>query len=377
MKLNFSKVAGFLLLIVLGGLSGYLVGKAGASAKDSLSALSLIVLALLFVPLFLFVIGIHEAGHAIAGILVNFDFRMFVIGPFMWEKQDAGWKFKWNKNVNTAGGMVACLPTGTTNLKNRFLVYIAGGPIASLLLAISAYITFRVLSMVFTDQSTLSQIALYALILMAILSAAIFVVTSIPMHAGGFYSDGGRILRLQRGGDTAHFDVLMLKIMSTSAGGTRPADLNASELEEALELGRKLNAPFIIYLHSYAHQANFDRGDYDSAEHHLKEYLRGVDTIPAGIQSIAWLDAAFFYAYARKDLQRATSYWSLFKPSAIIPKAQILAAEAALATLRNETERARGKAQAAIAELPNMIDKGISLALAEKLQNMLAHLDKE
>jgi len=38
---------------------------------------------------------------------------MYVIGPFLWAKEQNNWLFKWNKNVNTAGGLVICLPTDT------------------------------------------------------------------------------------------------------------------------------------------------------------------------------------------------------------------------------------------------------------------------
>jgi len=66
------------------------------------------------------VIAVHEMGHAIAGIAVKFDFKTYVVGPFMWEKDEIGWRFKWNRNVNTAGGLVICMPIGTENYPNDF-----------------------------------------------------------------------------------------------------------------------------------------------------------------------------------------------------------------------------------------------------------------
>lgn len=368
MKSTFAKFAGIALLVVLGVVAGYFAGKFGYSmAKDALSTTSVIALAILFIPLFLVVVGFHEMGHAIAGIWVKFDFRMYVIGPLMWEKEDAGWTFKWNRNVNTAGGMVICIPVGVDNLRRRFSVYAAGGPVASLLLATAGYISFRLLSGLLPSGSTIAQILLNSILLMSLLSAVIFLATVIPVHAGGFYSDGARILRLQRGGDTARFDILMLQIITSSTAGTRPAELAYEELTEALELARKLNAPFEVYLHSYFHQAAFDRGDIELAEKHLQDYVRGAESIPQGIRSVVWLDAAFFYAFARKDLQLANSYWDQFQPSAIIPKAQILATEAALAWLKKEKEIARNKTLSAISELPGMMDKGVRLALKTKL----------
>lgn len=368
MKSKLSKITGIILLMVLGGVAGYFAGRIGYNAaKGSLSSTSVMVLSALFIPIFLIVVGFHEAGHATAGMWMKFDFRMYVIGPLMWEKEETGWKFKWNRNVNISGGMVICIPVGSESLRRRFSIYAAGGPVASLLLASFGYLTYRLLSAFLPADNTSAQILLYAMMMMALLSMLIFLATVIPMKAGGFYSDGARILRLQRGGDTARFDILILKIIASSTGGTRPSELVYGELEEALALAKKLHAPFGVYLHSYFHQAAFDRGDIELAEKHLLDYIQGAASIPPGIRSVVWLDAAFFYAFAKRDIQRANSYWDQFQPSAIIPKAQILATEAALAWMKNEKEIAIEKTRSAIAELPNMMDKGVALALKTKL----------
>jgi hypothetical protein len=82
------------------------------------------------------------------------------------------------------------------------------------------------------------------------------------------------------------------------------------------------------------------------------------------------LDAAFFYAYARKDAQQAEHYWNKFIPSAIIPKAQVYATEAALNLLTNKKELINQKIEAALIELPNMIDKGVGIALKDQLLHL-------
>jgi tetratricopeptide (TPR) repeat protein len=209
-----------------------------------------------------------------------------------------------------------------------------------------------------------------------LLSLMIFIVTSIPMHMGGFYSDGARILRLQRGGDKARFDVLTLTIITSSVGGTRPKLLNISELEEALALANKLNEPFGVYLLSYFHQAAFDEGDNEKAKKYLLEYISLADAIPAGIRNAVWLDAALFYAIAKNDLEKATLYWNQFKPTAIIPTAQIFTVEAAMSYLKNDRIEAEQKIESAIKELPNMLDKGVAIALGERLLILKNNLNK-
>ena len=345
-------------MIIIGAGIGFIAGTLGADTAKTLPKSVIIMWVILFVPTFFFVVGVHEAGHALAGVLVKFDFKMYVVGLFLWEKEETGWKFKWNKNVNTSGGMVICMPTGNENLKNRFSIYSAGGPLASLLLAVLSYLIFIVLA-----PNTLS----YLFALITFLSAVIFLATAIPFHTGGFTTDGGRIWNLQLGGDKARFELLLLQIVTTSSGGVRPSKLSVTDLEEALSLAKKINAPFGVYLQSYFHQQNWDIGNVEAAEKKLHDYINEIESIPAGVQNSVWLDAAFFYAFAKKDLEKASFYWSRFTPAAMIPKAQIFATEASINALKNERESALKKIDDALQEIPNMLDRGVGVALQEKL----------
>lgn len=128
------------LLALAGAGVGFMAAKLGMDSAKSGDLSSVIAIVLFFLPVFFLVVGFHEAGHAIAGRWVSFDFRMYVVGPFMWDKEEAGWKFKWNKNVNLSGGMVICLPTTSENLANRFSIYALGGPAASLVLTLLTFV---------------------------------------------------------------------------------------------------------------------------------------------------------------------------------------------------------------------------------------------
>ncbi len=359
---NIKKITILILFTIVGGFVGFLIGKLGASSSASPLPKGIgIAMPILFILSFLFVIAVHEGGHALAGVWMKFDFRMYVVGPFMWSKEQSGWKFKWNKNVNTAGGMVICMPTGSENLSKRFSIYAAGGPVASLVLTGFSYILFLLLS------SSGLQFFSFFFLITALLSFMIFIVTSIPIHTGGFYSDGARILRLNRGGDKARFDMLTLKIITSSAGGIRPKLLNVSDLEEASALANQLNEPFGVYLLSYFHQVAFDAGDIERAEKYLLEYVAQADAIPAGIRNAVWLDAAFFYAIAKNDHEKSNFYWAQFKPTSMIPKAQVFAMEAVMSYLKNDLEKAKVSIDLALKQLPDMLDKGVAVALKEKL----------
>lgn len=353
-------------LIFFTGL-GYWIGKMGASSLNSISPKVMITLAVLVIPLFFIAIGIHEAGHAFAGIRVRFDFRMYVVGPLMWTRNQEGWTFKWNKNVNTAGGMVICIPTDTQNLQKRFSIYAAGGPVASLVLALLAYGAYYWISSTINMQHVLLQIIAYSLLIMAFLSLVIFLLTAIPMHFGGFSSDGARVLRFLRGRDRARLEILMLRIIASSTSGIRPRSLDVGTLQEALALATKLHSHFGVYLHSYLHQVAFDQHDLPLAEKHLLDYIQEADAIPQGLRNMVWLDAAFFYAFGKNDLEEAQKYWQQFKPTGMIPKALVFATEAALAALQNDSDLALKKIDSALQEIPDVMDKGAGMALQDKL----------
>jgi len=219
-----------------GGLHShwFFAAKLGMSASAGMSKEALVVLGLLFIPLFFIAIAIHEAGHAVAGIRMHFNFKTYIVGPFMWEKSNSEWRFQWNKNINTAGGMVICLPQDTVNLTNRFAVYAAGGPIASLLFAVVNYVGYLAIP----TAHTATEILRDALFITAVLSLIIFITTAVPLRANGFSSDGSRVLRLLQRGDTAKFELIILKLITNTAAGVRPRDMDSNELNDAFVLAK-------------------------------------------------------------------------------------------------------------------------------------------
>ncbi len=344
-----------------------MAAKMGLDAARGASAAQVVAFLILFLPAFFLVIGVHEAGHALAGRLVNFDFRMYVVGPLMWDKEESGWKFKWNKNVNLSGGLVICIPTTTENLAKRFSIYSLGGPSASLVLIAFAYGLKIMIGLINTHQNSLLSVTEALLALISFFSLMIFILTIIPMHTAGFYTDGARALRFLRGGETSRFETLLMTIVSKSTSGIRPRLLNKDEISEALALADKVNPKMKVYVLYYLYFVAFDEGMFEEAEAYLKAYVAEVDSIPKGMGGSVFLDAAFFYAYAKKDYAQAEHYWKQYVPSALLPKAPRLATEAALFHLQNDRPQMDAAIDMAIKEVPNMMDRGIGIVLREKL----------
>ncbi|MCE2997434.1 MAG: site-2 protease family protein [Cyclobacteriaceae bacterium] len=368
-KKKIRSFASVIILMVAGGAIGYLGAQWGISAAKIMPGLHVAILLFALIPVYFVVVGFHEGGHVAAGIWMDFEFRMFVIGPFLWEKENGQIKFKWNTNVNVSGGMAICLPRDSENLSNRFSIYAVGGPIASLILSGFTFLLYAIKG-AWAESNEWLTIIRELLFMTSFLSLFIFAVTALPFHTGGFYSDGARVIRFMRGGDVARFDLLLLTIITGSASGIRPRDLPIPEILEAKELAEKLQAPMGVYLHSYHYQVELDTSDIENAEVHLQNYVKLADDVPGGIRNAVWLDAAFFYAAMKQDLEKAEFYWKQFEPSALIPKAMVLATEAAFSWLKNDKSAFEEKYHDALRELPNMLDKGVAIALRDQLEEL-------
>jgi hypothetical protein len=316
---------------------------------------------------FLIVIAVHELGHVLAGRLVKFQFRILTIGPFMWEMEAGTIRFKWNKNLNAYGGLALCLPLNTQNLVQRFIWFAAGGPLASFLLAIAAYLGLRFLTP--AGPSFANYTIEFLWIMLTTLSAIICVVTLIPMRSGGFYSDGARILNFLKGGPTAKLDAVTLQTISFGYAGKRPRLLDPAPLLEAIDL--PVTSTFKTYLHAYLYMHYLDCGKVEQAKAHLEKYTAGVEEIPKGYRAVVYLENTWFEAIYHSDAVRARSFFNKSEIGAFIPKSQLYRAEAALALAEGNPQLAMEKANTALKALPNAMDKGAAIAEKEWLEDLL------
>ncbi|MCP9768390.1 hypothetical protein EGI22_10740 [Lacihabitans sp. LS3-19] len=362
--MNLKKVIGFALMLAVGGFVGFFVGKfLVKEALDGLTKNHLFGLLALLIPIFFFVIGFHELGHAFLGKIVGFEFKMYVVGPLLIEKNQSGIDIKLNKNFNLFGGLVISLPTNSENLKNRFSWYAAGGPLFSLLLVLLAIAIIYAIPSDFIFLILLCKMT-------AFFSGLIFVATMIPIKSGGFHTDGARILRLQTKGEIADLEVMTLSIIAKTSSNLRPRDLEIEEVKTAMTLAAKHKDTYEVYLIGYLFQAQFDKGLISEAKETLDIYLEKIVQVPVALQGSVWLDASFFYGYALNDLEKAKDYFALFKPNNFIPKAQILITEAMISILEKQKVNALDKVALAEKELKNMIDQGLAEAYNDRLADM-------
>lgn len=278
------------VLVGLVGLGvGYLLGKLGLASLPSGNGLSrgekLLRLPLGLLGIWLALL-VHETGHLIGGLSQGFRFVFLAAGPLWAERASRGIALRFNRVVQTWGGMAAAMPEDGHDLRRRFAVMVAGGPAASLVLALVGWGVWAMLppgSARFLAAAT------------ALASAGFFLATVQPFGAGGgFASDGGRFLRLWQKGPVGEREVAVLALTAATAGGVRPREWPAGLVAAALavEEGTAMDVAARVY----AAERAADLGGADEAQDHLDraaEIARGMSPMLRSIVAVeaAWLRA--------------------------------------------------------------------------------------
>lgn len=150
------------------------------------------------------VLGAHELGHLITGLISGFRFELFVIGPLGIKRENDEIKVYFNKDLAYYGGVAGTSPVDDDkdNAK-KFARILLAGPIASLLFAVvcfaGAYFAGKPLGIIFYTGG--------------VISIAIFFVTTIPSRTGMFFTDRKRYQRLMTPGKDQQVELAILNIM--------------------------------------------------------------------------------------------------------------------------------------------------------------------
>ena len=301
---------------------------------------------LAFPFLMLIVLGVHEIGHLIGGLSRGMRFLLLIVGPFGWHASASGPRFEWNTNVALMGGLAATLPTETgASLRRQLLVMIAGGPLASLLLAI-----FAVAAIAYVEP----RIAAYCLIVAAT-SFGIFLVTLIPTRAGGFMSDGMQLIDVWRGGTAVVERSALLRIFAQSMDGVRPRDWDPealAELSRADSEDPTRRTGGLLYSFMWAMDG---RRDADIA--HYRALLESsVDGYPSGFRQSVHVELAIG-AWLAGDTDTVRRHLAASK-GGIVEKSRRLLAQAALARLEGREEDCERDRLLALKALAKASDAG-------------------
>jgi|SRR5579859_3136242 len=129
-------------------------------------------------------IGIHEFGHLCAGWIAGFEFGRLSIGPIFLCR--VGKQLKAGFQRSLLNGRVIMFPRSLNQLRWRFLIFIAGGPLAN-------FVGFLWLVWIAASVSSVSAGAELLFTLSAWISLILGISNLFPFETGDLVSDGGRI----------------------------------------------------------------------------------------------------------------------------------------------------------------------------------------
>jgi hypothetical protein len=344
------KALSFAALLLAGAFVGYAMAKLFLGDASDIFPKKFGLFFILLLPAsYLFVVGIHELGHVLFGRWQQFEFYGLTVGPFSWRPDEEGKiNFFWNTSLNLAGGVAVMLPAGTDNLSRRFSWFAAGGPISSLGLALLLYFL----------GTALPVGSFFAFMAggLSLLSAVIFIATILPFRAGGFASDGMRLLTFWRGGKIARADIAGLQTIAHIRSGKPYQELPIEDMTAVAEdpdipEQQRVTMDYYRYLWSLA------ENDIDRASELLDSVMNRLDAYPPGGQSSFYAEQALFAAIYQKDLEAAEGAWEKFAPNSLTEKAGIHLTKAAIADLKEDYAALAAELPGLKKGLPKMLDQ--------------------
>lgn len=174
----------------------------------------------------LFVLGIHELGHLVTGLIQGFRFELFVVGPLGIKREDNRIKVYFNKNLAYYGGVAAVLPVDD-NPKNikKFANVILAGPIASIVLSVSCFLCayfFDFPGEFFTFMAGFT-------------SFGIFLATTVPSKTGTFFTDRKRYQRLMSNGEERDTEIALLRIIGIYSRDNSYKNVNIEDIDLVIQ----------------------------------------------------------------------------------------------------------------------------------------------
>lgn len=327
---------------------------------------SLVVLAFL-------AILIHELGHVAGGLAARFRFVMMIVGPLKVAREKGELTFGLNRWVHLSGGMALCIPEEKLEAARGFFMYIAGGPLASLLAGLTC--TLLAISLHSpTYANPLTGYAVFYLVCGAFFNGGIALVTLLPLPTEGYDNDGKQLLDLVRGGRRVKRKYLLQALTAESIRGLRPRDWSTGYVDEMLTLQNGAPDKIDITCYLIAYLMYLDRGDITTAGSYIDKLQVQVADASSVLQPSIWLEVVFFHARYRKDVPLDPAQYPY--EGAFIEKHAVARVDASLLALRGQLNEAVSRAKEGIALSEKAtLQAGVARAEAEWMQQIINEIE--
>jgi hypothetical protein len=304
--------------VVLGALAGALVGVAIAKfgifslPKLSLGPVAKVLFVLVVLVTLSLVTLAHELGHLVGGWIAGYEFNLLIWGPFKLWREQGRLHLGRNRSWSLAGGMALSVPRGTESDNRHAALMVAGGPVASLLLGTVLLLLARPTGAL-PDAGVVRNLFGVLALGAGFTSLAVGVICLVPMRTSGFLTDGARLLRLARGGDTAVRDRAMMTLVGLATSSVRPRDWPDAVVRDvdATRDGSPLDAaaPLLAYLQA------LDRGELAVAHARLSRVAESLCVLPPAARGSYDTEMAFYELVVRGDAASAAAWLARTKDS--------------------------------------------------------------
>jgi hypothetical protein len=328
---------------------------------------------LLAFPILLFMLWIstivHELGHLLAALLMGLRIQEIVIEPLQIVRKGRAVRFR--LAFSQRAGHVIAYPRDANRIRLRMMVFIAGGPVANLLVSLGCLVLASWVDSASPPLVPSTDLS-YWLDFAVLTNVACFVANLMKGKSGQIPSDGSQLHAYQIPGSRAEFGLLRLTLNDLMLSGTRPSAWNASLVERMLTLRDGSPDDLSANLLGYYHALDTKRRDL--AGIYLDLAVAAHQTAEPRISDAILLEKAYFEAFHRQSANART--WLDQVQRQDNEKHTRWRAEAAVLFIEGRYAEASAKAKAAIAEVPNLIDRGGSIAESDWLQVLLEESEK-
>jgi hypothetical protein len=266
------------------------------------------------------------------------EFRTIQIGPFVISHIHGKLRFSMVRR-SFVGGLAYMVPR-EGGLIEQYRLFIAGGPIASLVLCAVAY-GLVVATHVEGKGTWAQEGASLAAMLLLVTSIAVLPGTLIPRVANGFFTDARLLWELSRKGEDRERIVAGMQLSREIMAGKRARDWSKTLIEKCLEERdgghRQIRVLYLAYWHE------LDSGNIAAAREHLDHALTLVKHRDrrAGVAGQALLyEKAFILATEDRDAAAAEEVLnSVVEPSGFVESTRYRA-EAAVEFAKGNRQQA-------------------------------------
>ena len=370
----------FWILLPAGLLLGYVFGQllsssSGPSDPDRVrldGVQKLALFAMLPVSVFVVILA-HELGHVVGGKLAGLRFLLLIVGPLKVTRTAQGLAWNVNRSVAMMGGLACCTPADPKRFVGAMKSMIAGGPLASFVLAAVCYVLISYVNVLPLSPSWVLFVSSF-LNFTLLISLMIGIMTLYPKTSGGMKTDGRQLIELFKSNPHAHRQNLVRLLVGQSLAGFRPSEWDAGTVKELDEAYAAL-AHDEDSLHERAIWASLrsavaeDRQDFETAHELIQFNLNHSEVYPIFARGTLFLGAAIFEARIRKDADAAEALIKAAPEGMLVESYLLPTAQAEVCQVRGDLAQAKTLAQKALDETASALDAG---SVVKEREHLLA-----